>query len=199
MAYSQGAEETEILQALGAPPKVGHFLDIGAYNGTTFSNTYRLVELGWSGVCVEPSPSVFPALLKLHEANPRIAVVNSALAPRAGFIEFWDAGGDALSTSDEAHRLRWINKAQVPFHKLATYAITWEMLFNKFSHDFDFISVDVEGTNYDLFMTLPLQMLAKTKVIIVEHDGRLIDMLDYAKNFGYHYQWHNYENLIMMR
>lgn len=36
--------------------RVGRFLDVGAFDGKTFSNTWRLAQEGWFGVCVEPSP-----------------------------------------------------------------------------------------------------------------------------------------------
>ena len=35
------------------------FLEIGAYHPEEFSNTRALVELGWGGVYVEPSPKCF--------------------------------------------------------------------------------------------------------------------------------------------
>ena len=199
MPYSQHEEETIIVEMLGATRQVGHFLDVGAYDGKTFSNTLRLVELGWSGVCVEPSPSVFPALLKLHCDNPKIVVVNTAVAPSPGFIDFYDSNGDALSTFNEAHRKRWAQSAQVPFRKMSLYAVNWAMLFGAFSYLFDFINLDVEGISADLFMQLPLQRLATTKALIVEHDGRLAEIQQHAAQFGFQYHWHNNENLILER
>ena len=41
----------------------GVFVDIGAYDGVTFSNTLMLErERGWTGVCIEPLPDVFAEL-----------------------------------------------------------------------------------------------------------------------------------------
>ena len=43
----------------------GFFIDIGAYDGLTISNTaYMELELGWNGICVEPNPVVFDNLKK---------------------------------------------------------------------------------------------------------------------------------------
>jgi len=55
--YSQNNEEQIILNYLG--DSTGHFLDIGAFDGITFSNTYELVKRGWTGVMVEASPRTF--------------------------------------------------------------------------------------------------------------------------------------------
>ena len=43
--YSQNEEEKYILEAIGE--QVGIFLDIGAYDGETRSNTLALVEREW--------------------------------------------------------------------------------------------------------------------------------------------------------
>ena len=41
----------------------GTFVDLGCYDGVTYSNTwYFETKLGWSGVCVEPNPAVFPRI-----------------------------------------------------------------------------------------------------------------------------------------
>jgi len=50
--HSQNDEERHILDAFRGRPE-GNFLDIGAYDGITLSNTYCLALKGWSGVCAE--------------------------------------------------------------------------------------------------------------------------------------------------
>ena len=51
--YSQTGEQQVIFDYFG-PEFKGTFLDIGANDGVTFSNTYGLSLKGWRGVCVEP-------------------------------------------------------------------------------------------------------------------------------------------------
>jgi FkbM family methyltransferase len=198
MAYSQSNEEAVIIELLSPEKQVGHFLDVGAYDGKTFSNTMRLAELGWSGVCVEPSPSVFPGLLKNHDGNPRITCVNAAVAVRGGWLEFYDSNGDALSTSCQAHRERWL-AAQVPFKKLLVYAVTWDMLLERFGTAFEFVNVDVEGVSFELFSAMPLQKLSHTRALCVEHDGHVAEIHDHAQRFGFRYVVHNNENVILTR
>lgn len=197
--YSQNREEEIIVGLLNAEKKVGHFLDVGAYDGKTFSNTLRLVELGWSGVCIEPSPTVFPALLKLHADNERVALVNAAVAPQNGFLEFWDSGGDAISTTDAAHREKWKAGYHAKFSKLMVYTITFNDLFTQFGTLFDFINLDVEGVSADMFMLLPLQSLEHCRVICIEHDGKLQEIQAHASRFGFQYVWHSGENIILCR
>ncbi len=52
----------------------GFFVDIGAYDGLHFSNTYTLEQMGWLGVCVEANEENFSKMLfrKCAKANAAI-------------------------------------------------------------------------------------------------------------------------------
>ena len=69
--YSQGGEEKVIVEYFDGYR--GTFLDIGAFDGKTFSNTKRLSDLGWRGVLVEPAPKPFFALIETHKGNKNLA------------------------------------------------------------------------------------------------------------------------------
>ena len=62
--YSQNKEEQVILDYFGFLQ--GTFLDIGANDGVTFSNTKMLAERGWKGVLVEPSPKAYAKLKEIY-------------------------------------------------------------------------------------------------------------------------------------
>ncbi|WP_298369113.1 FkbM family methyltransferase [Azospirillum sp.] len=65
----------------------GVFLDIGAYDGVTWSNTLFFErERGWTGLCVEASPTRFAELAR-NRPGPNL---NVALANREGMAEFLD-------------------------------------------------------------------------------------------------------------
>lgn len=201
MAYSQSDEERVIVSALeNADIKQGRFLDIGAYDGKAFSNTLRLVELGWGGVCIEPSPSVFPALLKLHAENPNIELVNAAVsAGGPGLIPFFDSGGDAISSTSVEHVRKWTQGYSVNYKKFFVYTLPLEVLFSHFGHAFEFINLDVESTNMEIFQALPFQKLTKTRLICVEYDHQASQMLSIASAFGFRQIHLNGENLILAR
>ena len=99
-AKSQYGEDEFILTFFG--DHKGRFLDVGAYDGCTFSNTGQLAERGWSGVCVEPSPSAFPYLARYHDLHD-VLCLNAAVTVAAKWVPFWDANGDALSSVDSEH------------------------------------------------------------------------------------------------
>jgi FkbM family methyltransferase len=60
--------------------RVGRFLEIGSYDGVSTSLTAGLIDAGWRGVMVEPNPEVFARLLHNRGDNPRLTLVNAAVA-----------------------------------------------------------------------------------------------------------------------
>jgi FkbM family methyltransferase len=52
--YSQLGQDLWVLEKNNGKQN-GFFIDIGAYDGVYHSNSYLLDQLGWSGICVEPS------------------------------------------------------------------------------------------------------------------------------------------------
>lgn len=196
--YSQNFEEKYIVEHF--KNKKGSFLSIGEYNGIDFSNVYRLVLDGWSGVCIEPSPSVFPALKNLHKDNPKIKIAECAVVvDKNKPMKFYDSGGDAISSFDVEHKDKWIKNCGCKFKEIEVEKITVEEMFEKFGYDFDFINLDVEAMNWELFQRFPLDRLIKTKMICVEHDGKVNEILELTKKYNFREVHRNGENLIIFR
>jgi FkbM family methyltransferase len=78
----------------------GVFVDIGAYDGVTFSNTLMLErERGWTGICIEPLPDIFAELRK----NRRCICVQACMGNREEQeVEF-------LAVQSEAARTRMLS------------------------------------------------------------------------------------------
>ena len=108
MSYSQNDEESVICRLLEQTPiNERNFLDIGAHDGVTFSNTRALSDRGWGGVLVEPSSRPFVGLMEHYNRRPGI-LVNVAVVPNnfAGsrLVRWHDSRGDMISTMVESHR-----------------------------------------------------------------------------------------------
>jgi FkbM family methyltransferase len=74
----------------------GVFVDIGAYDGVTFSNTLMLErDRGWTGLCVEPLPDVFAAL----QRSRRCICVHACMGNREeASVEFLAIHSGAVHT-----------------------------------------------------------------------------------------------------
>ena len=62
--YSQFNQDNYVFNKFFKNNQNGFFLDIGEHDGVTGNNTKFFEDLGWSGVCIEPIPSVFEELKK---------------------------------------------------------------------------------------------------------------------------------------
>lgn len=194
--YSQNDEQFVIVDFFG--DRIGSFLDIGAYNGVTFSNTYRLLELGWSGVLVEPAPSTVAALREnvRRFGGDRAQVFECAVASRGGTIPFFDDGGGAVATTSPDHVRKW---HQVKYAECQVTAVTPDTLINMTRTDFDFINIDVEGTNVEVVRLMPWHRLPGCRLICVEHDNSDAAILDVLGPFEFKTLHRNGENLILAR
>ena len=59
------------------------FVDVGAYDGLTGSNTRFLAELGWPGILIEPNPDSFARLHSLYASNQAVRCIRCAISDRA--------------------------------------------------------------------------------------------------------------------
>ena len=76
--YSQHGQDKVLDTLIFKQKKGGTFLDIGANDGVTYSNTYFLEkERGWEGLCVEPLPSAFEKLKAARSCSMENCAVGS--------------------------------------------------------------------------------------------------------------------------
>lgn len=196
MPYSQNAEEGVINSLFG---NRGRFLDIGAFDGKHFSNTLRLYERGWNGVLVEPSPKCFNALQKQYNnSGDRIILYNAALTKTLGEIDFYEANGDAVSTTEISHRDKWEKGSKSRFVKISVKTITFDKILDDCGTDFGFINIDTEGTNVEVLKLFPFNRCLPM-VICVEYDYRDKEILEYVKKYGFRSVYQSDENLVLYR
>lgn len=192
MSYSQNGEEKVILDIFG--DHVGRFLDIGAWDGKTFSNTAALVDLGWNGVLVEASPHSFDALANRYEGNDRLQLVCAAMVTRAEGPVLLHETPDALSTTVAAHRDKWASQAR--FRPIHVGTFDWRQLIDAFGDSFDMVTIDTEGTSALLYFSMPPRI--RPRVIVIEHDSRVDDILAHAGD-AYRMVYHDGNNVILGR
>jgi FkbM family methyltransferase len=196
VSHSQNNEEALVLDAVADIP-LGRFLDIGAHDGEMFSNTRQLATQGWGGVMVEPSPKPFTKLLALYADREDVIVVNAALTPgRAKLVSFWDSDGDGVSTTERDHMQLW--SGQVKFNRFYLQTLPISDLLAQFPGPFHVVNIDTEKTSVDVFKAIPFDQL-ETRVVIVEHDQRMVEVATRGREFGFHIHDINGDNIILSR
>ena len=203
--YSQNNEESIIRYHFRN--RIGRFLDIGANDGKTFSNSLWCAENDWSGVCVEPSKKAFQQLTELHKDRKSIQCINVAVGTEDGEVEFYESGehigkGDhsLLSTINANELKRWKGKS-VEFTKTNTRVVSWKSLQKMIdgSKEFDLITIDAEGMDLDIVRQMDFN-LTKTKMLIVEYNRQLEWRYRHlCATFGLKFTMRNNENLVFTK
>jgi FkbM family methyltransferase len=122
----------------------GFFIDIGAYDGITISNTYALERIGWTGICVEPVPEIYRALVK----NRNCTCVNAAIYKddaEQAFIQT-KRGRSGITENMSTESLK-AAEAEGILSNVRIKPISFDHLMRNSDTDYvDFLSIDVEGS-----------------------------------------------------
>lgn len=207
MMYSQHGEEHAILASLERRGITnGRFLDIGAFDGVTYSNARALAEKGWSGVFVEPNPFAASKLVRLYAGDPNHVVVLAAVNahPDLAPMALSDHDVEGLSTFDEAYHDKWQHLAN--FRRAVVPVITWDDLMDVVCPEsappeaaFSVVSIDTEGLSLMLLLHMPETV--RPAVICIEKDSEAVRDSVLAELSRRHYVliYESLENIVAER
>jgi FkbM family methyltransferase len=165
----------------------GYFVEIGANNGFTLSNTVYLEEkFGWTGLLIEANPKYMTSL-----AQRKSLVINKAISDVEGALEFLDAGlfGGIASSLDNVHSTEFTggNRIQVEAIKLET-----ALADSSSPNMIDFISIDVEGGELPIVRQMCALEGYRFRCGCIEHNFRLSEynlICNLLASAGYEIVW----------
>lgn len=150
--------------------KGGYFLDFGAFDGVSISNTLYLERaLGWTGICVEPNPTYYPRLC----AERRAICLNAALWPQPGeTVRLVDAHG--LSTIETFAREDDINaewRARETKRVVEIETLNPTQVLDRFGAPsiIPYMSLDVEGCEFEILSAIDLKRY-NILLMTIEHN-----------------------------
>lgn len=190
--HSQNDEEPQILAYFGG--YVGRFLDLGANDGQTLSNSRALVLRGWEGVLVEPSPVAFGKLSSLYPSSQKL--LNCAVGESSGEVEFFENPDTLVSTAIVGEMDRW---GRGTFSKTKVKMVSVGELMQMCPSPFDFVSIDCEGLDVPILRGL-VPFCQDTRLFCVEHNSvseRKAEILSLLP--GYKVLLENAENFLLAK
>ena len=208
-SYAQNSEDIIVynyLHRMGV--NIGSVLDIGANDGALYSNSRFFHKLGWTVHLVEPAPAAIERLKIEYKDEPentyKIWPYAIGLNDKEQ-VNFKQSGslinkGDValVSTFSDEEMRRWPN---MDYEDVKVDVLCFASLMKKIGPViFDFISIDVEGLDYDILNQIDFSTRISTKVICVENNGK--EESKYLKRmipFGFRLIHKNGENLIFAR
>ncbi len=157
--------------ALGLSSDQGVFVEIGAFDGESASNTSFLADQGWRGVYVEPIPLHFHRM-KLRHAFNNVRGENVGITDASGSAQIRVMEG--LSTMNEAtaEHYRGVSWSSDLVRTAKLVTVMTERLDvvlarNAIPPDFDLMVVDVEGGEETIIKSL-LSSPWRPRVLIIE-------------------------------
>ena len=191
--YSQYGQDKFLDDVFFLHKKNGFFIDIGAHNGITLSNTYFFEKkMGWRGICIEPYPDRFTELVKSRSAQT--ICLPCAIANSEGYADFLKIDGYAEMLSGlldkyEPDHLKRVDcelsiygghktLISVPVFKLRTI-----LEQNQVKH-VDLLSLDTEGSEFDILNSIDFDAVT-IDVILVENNYKSTKINDFLTTKNY--------------
>ncbi|CAE7611057.1 S [Symbiodinium natans] len=180
LSKSQFGEEDLVVEFFGWREKTaGVYVEIGAFDGITFSNTLSLHScLSWSGVLIEGSPQNFERLRRnLASTRPRnvVAHFGAVCAPPESNLTFLTGQQDGLAEHGAAdgdveqfEHLKHLSRLKGG-HSTATVPckpMSWYLQSLPSNH-VDFFSLDVEGSELEVLLTMDFREVT-VEVFMIE-------------------------------
>lgn len=177
--------------------KSGFFVEVGAYDGMSWSNTFFLAGAGWQGIYIEPVQEQAEKCRNNHKDN-NVIVEQCAIGSSSSLKEIFVS--DALSTIDprtkKAHDVIFGSSVE---NKQPVVIVTLDSILKKHNvrNNFELLVVDTEGYEREVFNGFSL-IEYRPKMIIVElcdmHNSfnAYADLQQNAKETRNHIEENNY-------
>jgi FkbM family methyltransferase len=191
--FGAGSLDRKLFALLGS--RGGFYVELGANDGATQSNTLLLETLrGWTGILIEPVPSVFSELKHNRNARRNRLVMAACVAfdyqrPR---VDLWEADqmtvplvarNDIEAPFSHAELGRKVQKSYSGNLKpelVSARAISLDSVLHltEAPREIDLLSLDVEGGEYEVLHGIDFGYW-RFRAILVENrkPGRLIDFM----------------------
>ena len=157
--YGQARQDEALWYALFQNEPPGYFVDVGAHDGASFSNTLAFEESGWRGVCIEAHPDYIERLTLMR---PHSEIVHAAAGPQNlssvtlyatpfGFLSTVDLSDVATLDSTQGYDSQGRFVAQVPM-------MTLDVILHGVNapNNVDLICIDTEGYEVEVLKGLTL-------------------------------------------
>ncbi len=153
VSYSQEGEDL-ILSRIFGRKKDGFFVDVGAHHPKKYSNTYKFYREGWHGINIDAMPGSMRLFEKLR---PNDINIEAGIARATGELTYSIFNEPALNTfnEEEANRKNGLNGYRIVEQKKVRVYPLSDILDKhlKPGDTIDFLSIDVEGLDFDVLQS----------------------------------------------
>lgn len=180
--------------------KGGFFIEAGAFDGESLSNSIRFEVLhGWRGLLVEPNPQLFVRLLKKHRKAWILPhCFSTKITPEV--VKFNLAGlFGGIINPEKDHKRNSIDQVNHASKKLTNKAISiqcfplYSVLLALGNPTVHYMSLDIEGAEMAILRTIPFDKV-DIKILQIEtnhlgkvFEGNHTDLTELLTRAGYYH------------
>ncbi len=180
------------------------YLDLGAHSPTYLSNTHFFYLKGSRGVCVEADPSL---IAPFQQQRPDDICLNVGVGMEEGEGDFYIMSSPTLNTfsKEEAERYQSYGRNRIEKTVRIPLRTVNHIMSEQFDEAPDFISLDVEGMDFDILKSFDFSIYRPTvfcieTLIYVEDktERKITEIIEFMQQQGYFVYADNYINSIFV-
>lgn len=163
-SYAQNHQDLWVLQQLNLK-REGFFVDFGASDGVTFSNSYLLEKhFGWKGILCEPLPRHHKNLFNTRDCH----INTNCVYPETGkLLTFNESVNEDMVSCLDGYQLS--DKSYERSFKVLTISLNDLLSLYDAPSRIDYLSLDTEGGEYQILQSLDWGKY-NVSTITVEHN-----------------------------
>lgn len=146
----------------------GFFVELGAGNGISLSNSYYFEKvLGWRGLLIEPNPDLYDELVK-----NRSCFVSNKLCGEIGGVEIdFLLAGECSGIIGESPGY-WIKK-NIENQKIKLKTTLLSKILEEFNcpKQMGFLSLDIEGEEFNILKTFSFDVYGFDTICVEHNEG----------------------------
>ena len=169
--YSQNGEDGvlhQLITELGLTPSNMWCVDVGAYDGISYSNVYRLIEQNANAVMIEPSivggicESKFEKLKELPDRFPKVIPLNYAVIPNSYSKEEKEGSISYIENNDA-------NCGKTRETPLIGKTLDEILSETSIPDDYDILNIDTDRCDHEIWS----EYTGNPKIVIIEIDSSI--------------------------
>ena len=209
--YSQCQQDKIIHENYFLGYQSGVFVDVGAHDGITFSNSYFFEnELKWTGICIEPIPEIFKELV----INRKCQCIQGCVTDYSGDGKFFKVSSPTTHPAANLEMLSGLVMKYNPIHlnrmnselsvnggALKTIDVKCYLLNDILKQSgithVNLLSIDTEGGEFEILSSIDFDQY-KIDVITVEDNYNDPRFIPFLKKKGFNFAQRIEQDLIFV-
>ncbi len=166
ISFSQEGEDLILTRFIGEQ-KEGFYVDVGAHHPQRFSNTYLFYLKGWKGINIDAMPKSMEIFQKIRPRDINLEIAIADISEELIYYLFEESALNSFSKKvvDEYIALDIPVVSQTT---IRTYTLSKVLeQYVPINQDIDFLSIDVEGLDYQVLSSNDWEKY-RPKLVLIE-------------------------------